>query len=67
MSYLVLGRTFAWDEDLERRVAALTPKAVVEALRRHIDPSKLTIVKAGDFANVSAAAPAGGRPVERAN
>src|SRR5882672_4604966 len=59
VSYLVLGRTFLWDEDVERRVASLTPQAVVEALRRRIDPAKLSIVKAGDFASISAAAPAG--------
>jgi len=66
-SYLVLGRTFAWDEELERKVAALTPQAVVDAMRRRIDPAKLSFVKAGDFAKV-AAAPAGagriGRPTE---
>ena len=50
-SYLVLGRTFSWDEELERKIAALTPKSVVEALRRHLDPAKLSTVKAGDFAN----------------
>jgi zinc protease len=66
VSYLVLGRTFLWDEDVERRVAALTPQAVVEALRRHIDPAKLSIVKAGDFASVSAAAPAGRNATEGA-
>jgi zinc protease len=65
-SYLVLGRTFLWDEDLERRVAALTPQAVVEAMRRHIDPARLSIVKAGDFASVSAAATSG-NATERAN
>ena len=65
VSYLVLGRTFQWDEDLERRVAALTPQAVVEALRRHIDPARLSIVKAGDFASVSTAA--GAVPTERSN
>ena len=53
VSYLVLGRTFAWDEELERKVAALTPQAVVEALRRHIDPAKISVVKAGDFAKVA--------------
>jgi zinc protease len=66
VSYLVLGRTFLWDEDVERRVAALTPQAVVEALRRHIDPAKLSTVKAGDFASVSAAAPAGRSATEGA-
>jgi len=49
-SYLVLGRTFSWDEELERKIAALTPKSVIEALRRHLDPAKLSTVKAGDFA-----------------
>ena len=53
-SYLVLDRTFSWDQELERRIAALTPKSVVEALRRHIDPAKLSTVKAGDFASVAA-------------
>ena len=57
VSYLVLGRTFAWDEDLERRIAAMTPKDIVEALRRHIDPAKLSVVKAGDFASVAANPP----------
>ncbi|HUL91249.1 MAG TPA: pitrilysin family protein [Burkholderiales bacterium] len=53
VSYLVLGRTFAWDEELERKVAALTPREVLEAMRRHIDPGKLSVVKAGDFAKVA--------------
>jgi len=57
-SYLVLGRTFSWDEELERRIAALTSKTVVETLRRYIDPGKLSVVKAGDFANL-AASPSG--------
>jgi zinc protease len=55
VSYLVLGRTFAWDEELERRIAALTPQAVAEAMRRHIDPARLSMVKAGDFASLAAA------------
>ena len=53
-SYLVLDRTFSWDEELERRIAALTPRTVVETLRRHIDPEKLSVVKAGDFAGLAA-------------
>jgi zinc protease len=56
-SYLVLGRTYSWDEALERRIAALTPKTVVEALRRHIDPARLSVVKAGDFAGLAASPP----------
>jgi zinc protease len=53
-AYLVLGRSFAWDEQLEARIAALTPAAVAEALRRYIDPAKLSSVKAGDFPSVAA-------------
>ena len=49
-SYLFLGRTLGWDAEFEKKVAALTPEQVAAAMRRHIDPSKLTIVKAGDFA-----------------
>jgi zinc protease len=45
-----LGRTIAWDADLDRKVAALTPAAVKAALGRHLDPAKISIVKAGDFA-----------------
>jgi zinc protease len=48
-SYLYLGRTFAWDIDFENRLAALTPAQIRDALRRHIDPKKLSVLKAGDF------------------
>ena len=48
-SYLYLDRTFAWDTDLENRIAALKPDEVRDALRRHIDLKKLSVLKAGDF------------------
>ena len=48
--YLPTGRTFAYDADLEKKVAALTVDQVNAALRARLDPAKLTIVKAGDFA-----------------
>lgn len=54
--YAHLNRTFAWDIDLEKRLAALTPQAIQEALRRHIDPQALSTVWAGDAAKASAAA-----------
>ena len=57
VSYLVLGRSFAWDEELERKIAALSPQDVLQALRRHIDPARLSFVKAGDFSKLAAAAP----------
>jgi zinc protease len=48
-NYLYLGRTFAWDVDLENRIAALKPAEVRDALRRHLDLKKLSVLKAGDF------------------
>ena len=48
-AYLPLGRTFAYDADLEKRVSALTVDQVNAGLRKYLDPSKLAIVKAGDF------------------
>jgi zinc protease len=50
VSYLYLGRTFKWNEELEQKIAALTPDVISAAMRKHIDPTKFTIVKAGDFA-----------------
>ena len=44
------GRTFAYDAELERRIAALTPEQVNAAAKKYLDYTKLTIVKAGDFA-----------------
>ncbi len=49
-SHLELGRTYAWNAENERRLAALTPEEVREALRRHIKLEDLSVVKAGDFA-----------------
>lgn len=49
--YLYLDRTMTWDADFEQKIAALTPEQIVAALRRHLDPAKLVIIKAGDFAN----------------
>ncbi|MBA3889666.1 MAG: insulinase family protein [Gemmatimonadaceae bacterium] len=43
------GRTLAYDAELDAALARLTPDEVNAAIRRHIDPSKLVIVRAGDF------------------
>jgi zinc protease len=48
-TYLFAKRTFAWDIDLESKIAALTPAQVNDALRRNIDPARISIVAAGDF------------------
>ncbi len=45
-------RTMAFTEDLERKVLALTGDDLLKALRAHLDPSRLTVIKAGDFAKV---------------
>ena len=54
-SYLFLQRTLAFDTDVEKKVQALTAGEIVAALRRHVDPRKISIFKAGDFAKVAAA------------
>ncbi len=51
-----LDRTMLWQAEMEKKIRALTPETVNAALRKHIDPAKLTVVAAGDFD----AKPAGG-------
>jgi zinc protease len=46
---LYLGRTFQWSKQFEEKLRALTTAQVTAALRKYIDPSKLTMVRAGDF------------------
>ncbi len=54
LAHLDSGRTFlTWDKAFEARVLASTPADVRAALRKYIDPAKLTIVKAGDFAKAA--------------
>jgi zinc protease len=55
---LYIQRTLAWDADFEKKVEALTGEQILAALRKYIDPAKITIVKAGDFAKGAGAAPA---------
>lgn len=52
-TYLETGRTFAWSKEFEDKLRAATPADVLAALRKHIDPNKITIVKAGDFAKAA--------------
>src|SRR5262249_39477275 len=46
---LDLGRTFAHAAEQEKSIAALTPEDVKTAWKRHVDPKKLVIIRAGDF------------------
>lgn len=48
-SLLHLGRTFAFSKSFEDKLMALTVADLNAAVRKHLDPSRLTIVKAGDF------------------
>jgi zinc protease len=55
---LFIHRTMQWDAQFEQKVAALTLDEVNAALRKWIDPARITIIKAGDFAKAAAAPPA---------
>ncbi len=59
-----LGRDMTFVAGFEARLKALTPQQVLDTLRRYIDPAKLTLAYAGDFAKAANAANAA-RPAER--
>ncbi|MBS1148469.1 MAG: Zinc protease [Myxococcaceae bacterium] len=52
---LYLGRTLAFEEALDEKLKALTAAQVSAATKKHLNPSKLTGVKAGDFKALPAA------------
>jgi zinc protease len=52
-----LGRTMAWDAELEKRVQALTSQQISAAMRKYFDLSTMTFMKGGDFKKVAAAKP----------
>jgi zinc protease len=43
------GRTMARDAAIDAKIAALTPADISAALKRHLDPSSISIFKAGDL------------------
>jgi zinc protease len=49
--HLFNGRTLAWNAELEKKVGALTAEQTTAAFRKWIDPAKISVVRAGDFAN----------------
>jgi zinc protease len=57
-TYLSFDRTFAFDKELEAKVAGLTLAQVNEALRAHVKPEAVSVIKAGDFAKAAAGAAA---------
>jgi zinc protease len=56
-SNLYYGRTMAHQAQLDARIAALTVDEVNAAIREHIDPAKLSVYLAGDFAKAAQAQP----------
>ncbi|HEY2411440.1 MAG TPA: pitrilysin family protein [Pirellulaceae bacterium] len=51
---LRVNQTLTYDADLETKVAALTPSDVLAALKKYLQPQRLVIVTAGDFAKKNA-------------
>jgi zinc protease len=51
--HLYVGRDFHWDEQYESRVQSLTPQQIAESVRQFIDPKKIVVVAAGDFAKIA--------------
>ncbi|MEE8362229.1 MAG: pitrilysin family protein, partial [Gemmatimonadales bacterium] len=45
-------RTLEYDAEVEAAIAGLTAEDIVTAMRRWLDPSAMTIVRAGDFAKI---------------
>ena len=60
--YMFSGRTMKWDADFDVKLRALTAEQINAAMRRHMDPTKITIIKAGDFAKNAAAGQAVPKP-----
>jgi zinc protease len=49
---LYVGRTYAFSKQFDDQVRRLTAAEVLAAMRKHIDPAKVSFVKAGDFKKV---------------
>jgi zinc protease len=54
-NYLNLNRTFAWSQAQDEQIKALTLAQVNAALKKYIDPAKLSVFIAGDEAKAKAA------------
>ncbi|MBL7864357.1 MAG: insulinase family protein [Cyclobacteriaceae bacterium] len=54
-NYLFIKRDLKWDEELEKKVSALTPEQINAVMKKYLVYDKINIVKAGDFAKAKAA------------
>lgn len=43
-------RTLLWDAQFEKQVSDLTPEQINQAMRKHIDPARISTIAVGDFA-----------------
>ena len=50
---LYLNRTFAFSKELDNKISTLTAADLEAAIKKYLDPAKITIVKAGDFAKAA--------------
>jgi zinc protease len=48
-SNIYLNRNMKWSEDLENKVKNLTSEQITEAIRKTIDLTKMSFIKAGDY------------------
>jgi zinc protease len=49
-NYLYIERNYSWDERFEKAVMNLSAEQINAAMKKHLTPDKINIVKAGDFA-----------------
>ena len=54
---LFTGRTFAWEEEMDKKIQALTAEQINTAMKKYLTLDKISIIKAGDFAKAKAAKP----------
>jgi zinc protease len=52
-AHLFVGRTFAWNAALDRKIQALTPAEVQTVMKKYFDPANFTVINAGDFAKTA--------------
>lgn len=51
-------RTMEWQSKLETSIRALTPEQIFMVMQKHIIPTKVSVVRAGDFEKAAAETPA---------
>ena len=54
---LYLDRDMQWSEEMETKVMALTVEEINAAMKKYLNPEKMVVIKAGDFAKGRAVKP----------